>query len=529
LGYSGDAFAAAGAEYTPTQPNAFASYNNSTNQVQVSWNFNTMTAGDKCVVKMDIDYQSRATIDYVPISKISHYIPNYYSAISSSPTLIGNSGSYAEEVECEDASFRIDLDTIMNHSLNEYDLDNLMIYLTFYATDDLTAYSLSDSNRIDEVFVVYSPNEVLVNGVLNVGNDQIQWACDQQIGSVLYIDPSGSNDSIIAHGNNGDNCDDYLYIENNQYVDIVGTGTPSYGLHIEGSYSLLIEVGPSSVEEGGGGSSNNANARPTFGIDYQTFAQIVDGGLIINDETFTVSDNYWTHIPMQILTVGEVQNFTATSFSPKTLKVMEFLFGVPEVGAWDEAETSIALFFDYDGTIVDVQTNNIDDILIDFNSMNYSSSKTLCTASDATPVCDRVSIEIIFNESPLYEVIAVQAIDQKERNNILYFNDGIHVQGESLNPAVQMQILSAIPHQGLQTVERIDKAEDIWMTLDENEPVSLYYQNSFGTFLPLEWKETEKPMDNLSSIMNRDHSYFDLLVEVEQQRAQNTLDNLVIK
>jgi len=164
VGYFADneAFAAAGTEYTPTQPNALSSYNNATNQIQISWNFDRMDAGDKCVIKMDIEYQARATVDEVPRVNTPHYIPNHYSAISSSPTLLGNSGSYAEQVDCENASFRIDMDTIMNSPLNPDNLDNVLMFLTFYATDDLTKISLQEVDRIDEVFVVYSPKEVLL-------------------------------------------------------------------------------------------------------------------------------------------------------------------------------------------------------------------------------------------------------------------------------------------------------------------------------------------------------------------------------
>ena len=59
------AYAMAGSAYTPTQTNAYASYSNATNQVQVSWNFDSITTGDKCVIKMDIEYLSSSTFDFV--------------------------------------------------------------------------------------------------------------------------------------------------------------------------------------------------------------------------------------------------------------------------------------------------------------------------------------------------------------------------------------------------------------------------------------------------------------------------------
>jgi len=280
---------------------------------------------------------------------------------------------------------------------------------------------------------------------------------------------------------------------------------------------------------GGGGSTDEHKTKPTFGIDHKTFVQRVEGGLIINGAIFDVTDNFWTEIPMQNLTVGDVQNFTATVYAPKQLRIMEFLFGIPEVGKWNDAEASVSLIMDYNKNIIEVETYNKKDTIIDFDIMDYSSSEVFCKVGDSTPICDRVSIEIIFNEAPIGKVLALQAIDWKGRNNILYFNDGLNIDGPSLNPPKQKEILSQIKYKGLQTIERIDKINDIWVSTDINEPIALYQKNSLGSFVPYQWREYEKLMDNDGSIMYRDHSYFQMLVELERERAQITYDKLVNK
>jgi len=527
-----DAFAiGAGTEYTPTQTNAYASYTNSTNQIQISWNFNTMTPGDKCVIKADIEYQDRATNDHVPPAKISHYIPIYYSAISSAPTLIdiaANSGQYGEEVDCENDSFRIDLDTIMNSPLNIYNLDSLLIFLTFYATDDVTTYSLSESVRIDEVFVVYSPNEALVNGVLDDGTDQVQWSCNKQVGSVLFIDKSGSNGSIIAHGTNGDNCSKYEYIENNEYVDIGMINYPGLNLgeisksnHVESAYSLLIEVYTGIITIlSNGGSDDEHNSRPTFGLDHKTFVQRVDNGLEINGQIFTVTDNFYTPIPMQNMTVGVIQNFTSTVYAPHTLYLLEFIFGVPEVSKAYDAEASIEIYTNYDGDAIEFKINDHKTSpIINATSLEYSSSKVKCVADDNTEPCYRVSIEFSFNESPVGKVLALQAIDNDRANQILYFNDGLDIIGDSLNFPTILHIPSEIKYKGLQTVQRMDKEHDIWMAMDKSEPVLLYQKNSFETFIPIVYRTFEDTPDKLVTIIDRLHSEFYKLKEYENKRA----------
>lgn len=295
-------------------------------------------------------------------------------------------------------------------------------------------------------------------------------------------------------------------------------------------YLFYITRASSTVtaETGGGGSDGQHKTKPTFGIDHKTNFQIVDDGLTINGESFTVDDNYWTQIPMQYLQVGEVQNFTAKVYAPKELHVMEFLFGIPEVGKWDKAEASIAFFFDYQGDLEQVDWNNKENI-INMTSIHFTTDKVPCKSDDDTNDCRQVSIELEFKEAPSGKVLGLQAIDHKRRSNILYFNDGITLQGDSQNPPLTQEILSNIKYKGLQTIQRIDKEQDIWITLDDDEPVSKYQQNSFGTFFPIEWKKDIIPKDKLVTLIAREHSKFYKIIDYETKRAVKQFDSSTIQ
>lgn len=277
----------------------------------------------------------------------------------------------------------------------------------------------------------------------------------------------------------------------------------------------------------GGSSDNEHKSRPTFGIDEKTFAQKVDYGLTINEEAFVVDDNFWTEIPMQNLNVGESQNFTSKIFAPHQLNVMEFLFGIPEVGKWDKAEASVALTFDNAGTFQAITWND-DFNLINQTSFSFSERDAFCGPDDLVEQCKQVSIELEFKESPIGKVLALQAIDSKRRSSVLYFNDGITVHGESLNPPLTQEIMSKIKYKGLQIIQRIDKVQDIWITLDEKEPVLLYQQNSFGTFFPIENRVFEDIPDKLTTNIDRLHSEFDTLKEFEILRAVQQFDSTQI-
>jgi len=253
----------------------------------------------------------------------------------------------------------------------------------------------------------------------------------------------------------------------------------------------------------------------------------VDFGLTINDEAFTVDDNYWTQIPMQNLTVGVSQNFTSKIFAPHQLNVIEFLFGIPEVGKWNKAEASVALTFDYAGDFEGITWND-DYNLINQTSFSFSERDAFCVPEDTVEQCIQVSIELEFKESPTGKVLALQAIDSKRRSSVLYFNDGITFFGESLNPPLTKEIISKIKYKGLQTIQRIDKAQDIWITLDEREPVLKYQQNDHGTFIPIENRVFEKIPDTLTSNIDRLHSEFDTLKQYEITRATNHFDSSLL-
>jgi len=306
--------------------------------------------------------------------------------------------------------------------------------------------------------------------------------------------------------------------------DDTGGETNSGAIHL-----FYVARASSPTSEGGGGSSNEHKTRPTFGVDHNTFVQAVETGLEINGSPFMVTDNFWTPIPMQNLTVGDVQNFTATTYAPKTLRVMEFLFGIPGVGEWGKAEASVEVHLDYRGDIIEVIPRNAEESIVDFSVLKYSSTHSKCRADSNTPTCNTVSVELAFNEAPTGNVLAVQAIDYKGRSNILYFNDGLYFNGPSINPPVTLQIPSEIKYKGLQVIERIDKANDIWITQDENEPIETYQRNSVGAFLPLEWRTFEIVDDSIGNVIDRHHSSFAEIIQEEQIRAVSIFDSELIQ
>lgn len=326
-------------------------------------------------------------------------------------------------------------------------------------------------------------------------------------GMALWRD-SGSN-AVIAIGAHGDDTG----------------GALSGAIHL----FYVTRTSSTVTAETGGGSDDGAhNTKPTFGLDHKTFEQKVTDGLIMNGVAFTVDDNFWTKIPMQYMPIGEMQNFTAKMYAPKELHVMEFLFGIPELGDWNKAEASVELHFDFAGEFTG-QVINDDDLLFNQTSISFSKTKAFCTDDDIVEQCIKVSIELEFNEAPIGKILALQAIDHKRRSNILYFNDGITLEGESKNPPTIQYIISEIKYKGLQTVQRIDKEHDIWQSMDKSEPVRLYQQNDFGTFIPIEYRTFDVIPDIIRTYTDRGHSEFYRFLDYEIKRATEIFDSRIIQ
>ena len=81
--------------------------------------------------------------------------------------------------------------------------------------------------------------------------------------------------------------------------------------------------------------------KPTFGLSHETNSPIVDNGFRINDKSFTINDNYHTPFPYQTVNIGEENSFEAKLYAEKKLRVQEFLFGIPKVGAAHLAELGV--------------------------------------------------------------------------------------------------------------------------------------------------------------------------------------------
>jgi len=518
----------AGEEYTPTQPNALASYNNINNQITVTWDFDNLPVDTTtCLLKGDFVWQEdlNRNFNVTPaqnelnnvFDKSTSFIPLQYSTVSPTPITINSTTMYTEIIPCTNGNMRIDIDTIMNHSLNINNYKDLQIFLTFYVANSNGGFSSSLSFRIDEVFVFYTPDDTWSNNAKT-------WACGGQIGSVLYIDQSG------IHGNNGDNCDKYLVLDPFQWVEIqmygssnpTPKGTPSYDFH-DGLSTLLFKVGlePTQQEENkknGGG--NESKTRPTFGIGHEVPSQLVNCGFKYDEKCYDIINNWHTDFNSTEIKTGETHTFTQKAYFPKIMKLMGFNLGIAEIGKGYDSELQIDVSFDYQGNITHIELNQDSDI-IDSESLQIHNFKVACDETDTQKKCDAVSYTMRFLEPLQYDIMAMQGIDQKNREQWTYLNEGFPVTGKSLNPMKTDNIMGTEKYEGLIKVTQKEKYGDIWIAEDGRE----FERNSFGSFTQIN-QTFERKTTPEQSVMNRIHSEYYILVDAEKLKAQKTLEKI---
>jgi len=286
---------------------------------------------------------------------------------------------------------------------------------------------------------------------------------------------------------------------------------------------VCLDAEPEPVVQTGGGGDNQWDTRPSFGISHETRQdQIVENGFSFNSEYFTLTDNHWTDFAEQSIEIGMVNTFSATVWADKGLKVQEFLFGIPDVGMSHLAELGIEIWYDINGEIQDVivvQNSHV----IDADTISVSHEMTKCLSTDEEARCDTTTVSMTFLEPLQDKVMAIKAIDWKNRDQRTYLNDGFDISGKSLNPMLAKMIPSTVRDEGLLKVTQVAKYSPYWVTDDDR----MFEMNSFGSFKQI--NQSFERFQDTGTAYTRMHSGFGGIIAYEQDRAVDIFDasNLV--
>jgi len=284
------------------------------------------------------------------------------------------------------------------------------------------------------------------------------------------------------------------------------------------------------------GSSDSKHLnRPTFGLDHNTGEQLVEKGFTANFKSVDITDNFHTDFEKKTILVGQKNTFSAKAYSPYGLQLVEFMFGVPQVGSANQAEASIEVWLDRNGEVTNVSLTQNDN-LINTESVTATAEMRQCTSDATDKRCNHVTTSASFNQSPLFDVFALKGVDFTRRVHLTYLNEGFDITGDPLNPPETDYMPSG--KDGLVQMVRFDKFENLWAVPDyinvdefDNLWVSpngiVYTRNDVGSWFRLS-PYTIENNDPAWNVMTRIHDEFYKIVEYEKKRATQVFDGSLL-
>ncbi|MDI1495715.1 MAG: FG-GAP repeat domain protein [Cenarchaeum symbiont of Oopsacas minuta] len=330
-----------------------------------------------------------------------------------------------------------------------------------------------------------------------------------------YGDQITNGTEALAEINSNSTFNDALY----QYNPSSKTGTV-WTLH-------LSQVKTNSTSSG----SDDKSSAPTIGKTSKG-ARLVTNGFQYND-LIVDAERYHTELPLLGTNVGEINTIKIKVYDgtgPEGIKRVEFALGVPDIGLYHSAEAFIEVWMEKDTLSVKEIIIEDDLNILENSDISATVSQTSCSGDQTQ--CLLLELQYSYREPPVYNTIAIKPVDRDNDAYQFYFNDGIHVDGDSINLPKEMQISTshAINHihtNGTLHLIQTDRAENMWI-----DQYGFQWKIIGNTIRQITMPEYIVPTDNKAGILHgpdRNHPDFELTKYAEQLRAQSTLAEMLGK
>lgn len=308
-------------------------------------------------------------------------------------------------------------------------------------------------------------------------------------------DSDGDDDKKNGNGHDDrNNNDDTLENSNDEEA----LETPSNEEDVE--EIIILEEEPASKLNKFKGSGNDY--APTLGSD-RYGNNYVDNGFTFNDFTTDV-EGFTTHMPLQTIQVGELNTVVLKIYDNRgagKIEHVELVFGLDYDEYASQSKNKIIWTQDFKGeqAVLEQDPNNI---LMDTSVTGIADGKIM-----------ELTFNFAFREPMDKSKIGLVVWDQDRHSRTVYFNDGIEVVGESLNPAEVITILDEKGYPVKITVtgenEGVDEEGNIWT---HNSP----------------WKKQSVLVDEIIEPVgghgfDRSHGMFDSYKNSQAQSAQEKL------
>ena len=267
--------------------------------------------------------------------------------------------------------------------------------------------------------------------------------------------------------------------------------------------SDVNNVSVSGIIPGGGGSGCEDCEEPTLGI-LSNGQRIVDDGFTYNGHSIDV-ERFFTPYPLITAQVGKQNTAVFKIYEnrgPDNIAHFSFAFGLGKGEIISQSRAMIEIDFARDRT----QTVTITDPENALDNVSVTTDKVACNGGPAE--CLQITINHMFRESLDFNIVGTDVWDYSRQSWQNYYNHGIEVVGESINPpkeygGVYKGHIYHLTETGKATA--IDEFGDSW------------------TFQYGKWNKDyvkqEKIQDSYTNVMTRTHSNFETYKENQANKA----------
>jgi hypothetical protein len=183
-----------------------------------------------------------------------------------------------------------------------------------------------------------------------------------------------------------------------------------------------------SILLGGGGGSDSAP--PTIGLD-KNQKRIVDGGFSFNGNAVDV-EQFYTPYPLITTEVGKLNTIKLKIYENRDLDNIAHVgisYGLGKGEHFNEGRATI----EYDRTFDGIESVTLFDPKHVLGSVNVTTATTNCSILSNVK-CLEVTFDHIFRKSLDYNMVGTNIWDFKRNGWQNYFNHGIKIIGDSMNP-----------------------------------------------------------------------------------------------
>lgn len=223
---------------------------------------------------------------------------------------------------------------------------------------------------------------------------------------------------------------------------------------------VVDSVSSGSTPESGNGSGCDGDClHPTLGIDSNMF-RLVENGFSYNNNPVNV-ELYYTPYPLVTANVGQENKVELKIYDDGGTSNIEHVglgFGLGTNESFEKSRATINLDRTRDGQEL-VSTYDPQNVLDDVKII----TETIPCNSDGLTQCLKVTIFHTFRDSLEFNMLATYIWDFKRNAWHNYYNHGIHIDGESLNPPNTLLVaFGTTDMRGLYQLTQLDKIDDTW-------------------------------------------------------------------